>query len=70
MTTLTTLCTIKNRKELMNDNLEITRLTIELGKNIKKDVKKRAAIQNLTIKQWILEAIYEKIKQEKHLGFE
>lgn len=54
----------------MNDNLEITRLTIELGKNIKKDVKKRAAIQNLTIKQWILEAIYEKIKQEKHLGFE
>lgn len=48
---------------------EITRLTIELDKAIRKEVKKRAVLQNLTMKQWVLEAIYEKIKQEKHLGF-
>jgi hypothetical protein len=49
---------------------EITRLTIELDKAIRQEVKKRAVLQNLTMKQWVLEAIYEKIKQEKHLGFE
>ena len=52
------------------NEIDITRLTIELDKIIRYEVKKRAAIQNLTMKQWVLEAIYEKIKQEKHLGFE
>lgn len=54
----------------MNKDIDIIRLTIELERSIKHEVKKRAAIQDITMKQWILEAIYEKIKQEKHLGFE
>jgi hypothetical protein len=46
------------------------RLIVDLNIDTHCEVKKRAAQQNMSIKNWIEMAIVEKIKQEIHLGFE
>jgi len=46
------------------------RLVVILKTEMHCEIKKRAAGKNVSIRRWLEEAILEKIKQEKHLGFE
>ncbi len=44
---------------------EQKRLTLEINETLHKEVKQRALDRNISIKLWILEAIYSKIAYEK-----
>ncbi len=46
------------------------RLNVDLDINIHCEVKKRASIKNMTITNWVVQAILEQIKKEQRLGFE
>lgn len=45
------------------------RLTIEVDRNIHNDIKKLAIDKDLSLKQWVMEAIVDKIRKELDLGF-
>lgn len=46
-------------------NKEIKIVFVEVMPEIHTEIKKRAAIRNITMKEYILQAIEERIKQEK-----
>lgn len=52
------------------ENARSKRLVVILDIEMHIEIKKRAAVQNVSIRKWLEQAINEKIKQEKHLGFE
>ncbi len=47
------------------DKIEFTQLIIELPKEERTDIKMRALRKGITLKKWVLQAISEKIKEEK-----
>jgi len=47
--------------------MEKKRLNIELEPKDHREIKKRAVEKDMTITQWVIEAISEKIYQEKQL---
>ena len=51
------------------DIVEIKRLVVDLNINTHCEIKKRAAIQDISIKEWIFEAIMDKIRKEIELGY-
>ena len=52
----------------MNKNKQ-KRLTVDIDNVTHSHVKKSAIDQNVTIREWILQAIADKIKKDSNLGF-
>ncbi len=47
------------------EKIEFTQLIIEVPKEDHQEVKMRALRKGITLKKWVLQAILEKIKEEK-----
>lgn len=51
------------------DLLREKRLAVNIKQSDIKEIKRRALVQDMTLKDWVVEAIYEKIRREIELGF-
>lgn len=58
----------RNHKEKIVEK-KIQRLSVDLNAELHKQVKMIALEKNMTLSEWIEEAIKEKLKKEKELGF-
>jgi predicted HicB family RNase H-like nuclease len=52
-------------KRIKMDSKSEKRLVIQINSTLHKDLKHRAIEKGIPLKQWVLEAVNEKIKQER-----
>lgn len=53
-----------------NKPRSIKRLVVEMYADVHHEIKKKACNQSMSMKQWIMEAIVDKIRKDTELGFE
>lgn len=60
------LYTYKYKKGIiMNEIIKLVQLIIEIPEGDRYEIKRRALKKGITLKKWVLQAILEKIKEEK-----
>lgn len=52
------------------DEIEIKRLSVNIEKSLHDSIKKVSIDRNVSMRDWIQEAIFEKIKNDMDLGFD
>ena len=49
----------------MNEIIKLKQLIIEMPETDHHEIKSRAARKGISLKKWVLQAIFEKLKEEK-----